>query len=243
MQRSSSSSSTLCDAVPARPWSARAMVMQLGGHTSTQSPHRMHRSGSSITLSKQRRQRRDSSQASCGVVADLDLGEADPPVGRRRRDRPAGDGVVAGRQPAEAGAGGSARPGPRRIGAVPARAAWMDAAARWPSAMASMRLRGPWATSPPAQIRGCEVRSVAASTWTTPRLRLEVDAGEHVEVGGLADGEDHRVGRQHRLGAGDERRVEPALVVEHRLHVDRLEPGDPAAVADEAVRARCGRGW
>ena len=47
-----------------RSSSARAIVMQFGGQTSTQRPHRMHRLGSSITLSKQRRQRSDSSQAS-----------------------------------------------------------------------------------------------------------------------------------------------------------------------------------
>jgi hypothetical protein len=44
----------------------------------------------------------------------------------------------------------------------------MSRAARCPSAMASMRLRGPKARSPPHQMRGCAVRSVARSVGTPP---------------------------------------------------------------------------
>ena len=186
--------------------SARAIVMQLGGQTSTQRPHKMQSSGSSMTLSKQRRHRSDSSQASSLVVAGLDLSEPDPPVGRGGRDRLPGDGVVTGRQTRRSRGGGSARPGPRwRRPDVPS---WIDAAARCPSAIASIRLRGPWATSPPAQIRGCEVRMRRRIDLDARPARGDLDPGEDVEIRGLADGEDHGVGREHLLGAGEERRVE-----------------------------------
>ena len=79
------------------------------------------------------------------------------------------------------------------------------------------QVAGPWATSPPAQIRGCDVRSVVGVDLdAAAAAALELDAGEDVEIGGLADGEDHRVGGEHRLGPGDERRVEAVVGVEHR---------------------------
>ena len=104
--------------------------------------------------------------------------------------------------------------------------------------MASIRLRGPWATSPPAQIRACEVRSVVGSVTIPPSAQFEIGVGQAVEVGGLADGEDHRVGGEDLLRSRHEGRVEAVVVVEHRSDVDRLESGDAALLADEAVRAR-----
>ena len=99
-----------------------------------------------------------------------------------------------------------------------------------------MRLRGPCATSPPAQMLGCDVRSVIGIDLDATAAEGELDPSQHAEVGGLADGEDHRVGREHRLGAGDEGRGEAAVVVEDRAHVDRLESGD----APVAPTKRCG---
>ena len=143
------------------------IVMHPGGHTSTQSPHRMQSSGESITLSKHRRQRKPSRRASLFVVAGLDLAEADAPLGGGCRDRPARDRVVVAVEAAEAA--------PQLDANLVARC---DLAARErsvdrrrgspPSAIASMRLRGPFATSPPAQICGCDVRSVCSSTCTPP---------------------------------------------------------------------------
>ena len=198
----------------------------------------MHSSGSSITLSKQRRQRSASSQASSLVVADLDLGEADAPVGR------ASPGSAGGRWRRSRCRGGESRRGgqldahARRRGGAAASAAWIDAAARCPSAIASMRLRGPWATSPPAQIRGCEVRSVAGSTWMPPRgcapaRRRRASRGRRP---GRRRGSPCRPGAPPRCRVGTVGLKRPSLV-EHRLDVDRLEPGDASAFADEAVRA------
>ena len=93
-------------------------------------------------------------------------------------------------------------------------------------------------------MRGCEVRSVVGIDLHAARRRaLELDAASRkLDVGGLADGEDDRVGGNHGFGAGFEGRVEAAVGVEHRRHRDRLESGDLASVADEAVRSACGTG-
>ena len=159
MQVSSSSSSTLCDSVPRPTTSARAMVMQFGGHTSTQSPHRMHRLGIEhhVVEAAQAAQRLE--PGVLRAVADLDLAEADPPVARRRRDRLAGDGVVAGRQSAEPGAGGSARSARRRR----ARRSRRCGSTRRPAARRRSRRsgcggRGRRRRRP--RCAGCDVRSV-----------------------------------------------------------------------------------
>ena len=134
----------------------------------------MQSSGESMMLSKQRRQRSASRRASCFVVADLDLAEPDAPLRRRRRDRPPRDRVVAAVEPAEAACRSSTRTSWPDAISLPVSAAWIEAAARRPSAIASIRLRGPCATSPPAQIRGCDVRSVARRPARRRRGSLEL---------------------------------------------------------------------
>ncbi len=112
----------------------------------------------------------------------------------------------------------------------------MEAAAREPSATASIRLRGPFATSPPAQMRGCDVARVPASTRTvplgfsstsTPASRSRSAAwptARITESAGVIS-----------CGSRPERRGESTLRVEHRLDRDRLEPGH-AGLADEPMR-------
>ena len=92
-------------------------------------------------------------------------------------------------------------------------------------------------------MRGCEVRSVVGSVTIAAAAQLEIGVGETVEIGGLADGEDHRVGGEHLLGPGDERRVEAVVVVEHRLDVDRLESGDAAVARRRSGAVPSGTGW
>ena len=92
------------------------------------------------------------------------------------------DRVVVAVEPPEPAAGSSTRTSCVDGTGVPVSAAWIDAAARRPSAIASIRFRGPRATSPPAQIRGCEVRSDAGSTSTPPgRSRSSAIAAEQVD--------------------------------------------------------------
>src|SRR6266540_2660484 len=57
----------------------------------------------------------------------------------------------------------------RAGGSVPPSSRWMDAAARLPSPMASIRLRGPNATSPPANTSRADVARVSRSTSMVPR--------------------------------------------------------------------------
>ena len=174
------------------------------------------------------------------VVAGLDLAEADAPIGRCRRDRLAGDRVVVAVEPAEARCG--ARRGPRGVGGdggAPVSAPWIEAAARRPSAIASIRFRGPRATSPPAQMRGSEVRSDSGSTCTPPgRVRSRsTPASRKLDVG--APGPTARMTVSAGMtvfGAGLERRREAPVGVEHRRHRDRLEPGDRAV----SPTNRCG---
>ena len=137
------------------------------------------------------------------VVAGLDLAEADAAIGRRRRESPGAGSrrsrCRAGEIPCAARRGLSWRRS--AAGCAPVSTPWIEAAARRPSAIASIRFRGPRATSPPAQMRGSEVRSESGSTCTPPaRLRSSVDAGvEKAHVGALADREDDRVGRDDCL--------------------------------------------
>ena len=122
-------------------------------------------------------------------------------------------------------------------GLVAPDAAWMAAAARWPSAIGVdevARSVRDVAAGPDLRVRGRQRRRIDAHGAL--RGQIDVDAAEQVEVGGLAHGEDDRVGGQGRLGARAERRREAALGVEDRLDLDRLEPGD-VRVADEALRA------
>ena len=69
-----------------------------------------------------------------------------------------------------------------------------------------------------------------------PRRARQLDPlVEKGPVGGLAHGEDDRVGSQHLLGPGHEGRGETTLLVEHGCHTDRLQPAHPS-VAHHAVR-------
>ncbi len=159
MQRSSSRSSTDCCSVPAPTWSARAIVMQFGrAHVDAQSAEdaelgREH----DVVEAAQAAQPFEARLVL--VVADLDLTEADPSVGRRRRDRLARDRVVVAVETAEAGAELDADLvfGARRGASFPSARAWIEAAARRPSAIASIRLRGPVrdvAAGPDPRVRG-----------------------------------------------------------------------------------------
>ena len=65
---------------------------------------------------------------------------------------------------------------------------------------------------------------------------LHLDVAQKAQIGALADGKDHGVGRKHFFCARNERRGEPTVGVEDGLHRDRLEPRDPR-LADESVRA------
>ena len=108
-------------------------------------------------------------QRRVGVVAGLDLGDAGAAADVERRRRLAIEDARSPRASGSARSGSSrSRGAPRCAAAGPARYSWIERAARLPLATASIRLRGPNATSPPAKMPGAEVASVAGSTRIVP---------------------------------------------------------------------------
>ena len=137
-----------------RSSSAGTIRMQCSGQMSTQPPHRMQMLGSSLMFRKHCRQRPASRRACSSRVAELDLRRADAALGRPRRAPPRGCarcsrgvGTACDRHDGEHAAPGERRAAPA---SHPSSCSWIEAAARLPSAIASIRLRGPNATSPPA---------------------------------------------------------------------------------------------
>ena len=72
----------------------------------------------------------------------------------------------------------------------------MERAARLPLATASIRFRGPKATSPPAKMPGAQVARVSGSTRIVPLGRQDHAVGrlQEGQVRLLADGQDAGVG-------------------------------------------------
>ncbi len=198
MHRSSPSNSTLCDASPRPIASARAIVMQFGradvhAQAAQDAEARFEHHVVEATKAAQRLQ-----PGVVGVVADLDLGEADPARTRRRWDGLALDGVVARGQPAKGGppvqldvhaarrSGGHAGElgvdGGRRPLPVGHR---VDEVARTVRDVA---------TGPDAGVRGPQGDRIDLDAAAA---QLQLDAREHLEVGGLTDSEDDRVRGEH----------------------------------------------
>ena len=154
MHRSSWSTRTLdgCSGSTPSIASAGRIRMHFSGQTSTQPPHRMHSDGSSMMFRKHWRQRPASARACSSVKPSSISGE---PIRRsvastgtatriaRCSARRRGRADLHDRQ--------HASPGQRRPrGRLTGERWWIEAAARRPSAIASIRFRGPKATSPPA---------------------------------------------------------------------------------------------
>ncbi len=59
---------------------------------------------------------------------------------------------------------------------------------------------------------------------------------EGVDIDRLTDGEDHRVGLEDGPVGGIEGGVEPALLVEHGQHLDRLQAGDLPVLGEDSGR-------
>ena len=176
------------------------------------------------------------------VVADLDLAEADAPLGRRRRDLLAWDRVVVAVEPAE--------PGRRELDANlvrratgrtghPESAPWIDgggAPAVGDRVDQVARALGDVTSGPDPRIGGAQ-RVGIDSARRPARVRSSLDVGRGssesapwptaritVSAGITASVPGSNVGR------------EPTVGVEHRRHRDRLEARHPR-VADEPVRA------
>ena len=170
------------------------------------------------------------------VVSDLDLAEADAPLGWRRRDLLARDRVVVAVESSEAGAEldanlvtrGRRRAGERAVNRgsrAPAVGDRVDQVAGPPGDVTS---------GPDTRIRGAQRAGI--DLHATRTIALQRDRAEEAHVGALSDREDDRVGRDHGFGAGLERGCEASLGVEDRRHRDGLEPAD-LVLSDEPVRA------
>jgi len=169
------------------------------------------------------------------AVAGLHLGEADPPVVGHHRDLNPGDGVVAAGQAAEAWPVGQFEPQRSRGGAG---VLGVDGGGRELAVGDGVdEVPGPEgevAAGPDARVGGPQRRAVDGNAALAGQFDARVLA-EEANVGDLADGEDHRVGRQDLLGVGDEGRGEAVLGVEYRRHRDRLQALG-ASLAHDPVR-------
>ncbi len=174
-----------------------------------------------------------------GPVPGLHLGDAGAPADVERRRRLAVPRLEAGDHPVVRGRELlDLDRRPRGAPRAATRYSWIERAARLPLATASMRLRGPNATSPPAKTPGAEVASVRRVHLdrAAGRQRDPVLGGEEREVRLLPDREDARVGvDRHDVGVVVVRR-EAAVVVEDREHLAQLDGAQPP-VAHEALRS------
>ena len=200
---------------------------------------RRPRSGCRARTSRGRRSsargRRGSARPGAGpplVVAGLDLRDAGAPAevegGRRLavEDLEAGDHAVArGRDLLDLE---QVRRSPRRSRD---RYSWIERAARLPLATASIRLRGPKATSPPAKTPGAEVARVS-------RVHADRAAGRQLDaVSGLQEGEVRLLADGQDAGVGVEVAI-TSVVVAGREAAVLVEDRDARRAAR---RARAGR--
>ena len=102
-----------------------------------------------------------------------------------------------------------------------------------------MMIRGPKATSPPANTSGREVAIVCGSVCSVPRgVTFRLSSGLNPgKVRRLADGQDDRIAIHRLLAAFDELRIEPAVLVEDAAAPDQFDAGDLAVLPEDAFRA------
>ena len=118
----------------------------------------------------------------------------------------------------------------------------MDLAARLPSATAVMMMRGPNATSPPANTSGREVARVTGSVCNVPRgVSFRLSSGRIQERSAAWPMASTTVSQSTVSSLPvDELRIEAAVLVKYAAGLDQLDAGDLAIAPENAFRTEAG---